>query len=126
MTDHLTEAVRRLRQLQEDVERLKSGGDEGQVRELRRVDDPVAVGDVVVVGPDADVEDEVATKDAVAVGPDADVVDGTDTTESATSRLNDAETSDSSTTTDSATVTNIQTATPAVCDFDNADKSDAG
>jgi hypothetical protein len=108
MTDHLTEAVRRLRQLQEDVERLKSGGDQGQLRELRRVDDPVAVGDPVTVGPDVDVADATATAD------------------DASSRLNDAEATDSTTTTDSATVSNIQTATPAVCDVDNADKSDAG
>jgi hypothetical protein len=108
MTDDLTEAVRRLRQLQEDVERLKSGGDQGQVRELRRVTEPVASGETVTVGPDADVADGTTTADAVS------------------SRLNDTETTDSTTTTDSATVSNIQTATPAVCDFDNADKSDAG
>jgi len=84
------------------------------------------VAESVVVGPDVDVVDKVAAADSVAVGPDADAVDGTATTDAASSRLNDAETADSTTTTDSATVSNTQTATPAVCDFDNADKSDAG
>jgi len=90
MTNDTTEAVRRLRQLQEDVERLKSGGNQGQVRELRRVDGGVVAADA------------------------------------ANSRLNDAETTDSVSSNDSATVSNLQTASPAVCDIDNADKSDAG
>lgn len=57
MTDHLTEAVRRLRQLQEDVERLKSGGDQGEVRELRRVDETTDCDDDVEVGADASVDE---------------------------------------------------------------------
>jgi hypothetical protein len=39
MTNNLTEAVRRLRELQTDVDRLQSGGDDGEIRELRSVTD---------------------------------------------------------------------------------------
>jgi pyridoxal biosynthesis lyase PdxS len=39
MTNNLTEAVRRIRQLQQDVDRLQSGGDEGVAREIRTADD---------------------------------------------------------------------------------------
>jgi pyridoxal biosynthesis lyase PdxS len=39
MTNNLTEAVRRIRQLQQDVDRLQSGGDEGVARIIREADD---------------------------------------------------------------------------------------
>jgi pyridoxal biosynthesis lyase PdxS len=39
MTNNLTEAVRRIRQLQQEIDRLQSGGDEGVAREIRTADD---------------------------------------------------------------------------------------
>jgi|AKVG01.1.fsa_nt_gi pyridoxal biosynthesis lyase PdxS len=39
MTNNLTEAVRRIRQLQQDIDRLQSGGDEGVAREIRSSQD---------------------------------------------------------------------------------------
>jgi len=125
MTDHLTEAVRRLRQLQEDVERLKSARG-GEIRDLRIVENAATADDVVVVGPDADVEEIAVSDDLVAVGPDATAEDISTVIDTAVARLNDAETTDTAQTSDSATVTNTQAAMPAVCDFDNCDKSDAG
>jgi hypothetical protein len=52
MTNNLTEAVRRIRQLQQDVERLQSGGGDGEIRELRDIDEVVDSIDSVVLGPD--------------------------------------------------------------------------
>jgi len=70
MTDHLTEAVRRLRQLQEDVERLKQGRN-GEIRELRSIGDTAVCGDGVVTGADAAVTDTTDSTDTVATGADA-------------------------------------------------------
>lgn len=71
MADHVTEAVRRLRELQESVERIKADRDtDGEVRFLRDV-----------------LETSISDDDVE---------------------------------------TTVRTATPAVCDFDNADQSDAG
>jgi pyridoxal biosynthesis lyase PdxS len=39
MTNNLTEAVRRIRQLQQEIDRLQSGGDEGVASEIRAADD---------------------------------------------------------------------------------------
>lgn len=58
MTDDITEAVRRLRSVQMQVERLK-GGDKGNVRNLRAVDDVVAADDDVTVS-------ELTTVDTIA------------------------------------------------------------
>ena len=58
MTDDITEAVRRLRSVQMQVERLK-GGDKGNVRNLRAVDDVLAVDDDVAVS-------ELTTVDTIA------------------------------------------------------------
>ena len=72
MTDHLTEAVRRLRQLQEDVERLKQGRN-GEIRELRSIGDTAVCDDEVATGADAAVSDVTDTADSVATGADATV-----------------------------------------------------
>lgn len=58
MTDDITEAVRRLRSVQMQVERLK-GGDKGNVRNLRAVDDVLAADDDVAVS-------ELTTIDTIA------------------------------------------------------------
>ena len=80
MTDHLTEAVRRLRQLQEDVERLKQGRN-GEIRELRSIGDTAVCDDDVDAGADASVSDATGTADSVATGGDASVTDTTDSTD---------------------------------------------
>lgn len=70
MTDHLTEAVRRLRQLQEDVERLKQARN-GEIRELRSVSDTAVCDDDVAIGADAAVDERTVTADAATTGADA-------------------------------------------------------
>jgi len=76
--DPLREAVKRLRGLRSDVERLKSGGRAGGVlRMLRRVTEPTVAADTVETGPDAEVVDETEATDTVATGPSAVVSDDT-------------------------------------------------
>jgi hypothetical protein len=62
MTDGLTDAVRRLKGLQEDIERLKAGQDEeGEPRLLFSIQEQATATDVIRVGPD-----ETQTETAVA------------------------------------------------------------
>lgn len=87
MTNNITEAVRRIRQLQQDVDRLKSGGDEGEVRELRDIDEIVDTVDQITIGPDALADETTASADATAVGPDALADETTDSLDDAVSRV---------------------------------------
>jgi len=67
MSSDLTEAVRRLRGLKEDVERLKAARDEeGELRYLRQITDTTQASDAVDVGPDAAVEDATQASDDVS------------------------------------------------------------
>ena len=76
MSNEITRAVRKLRGLKEDVERLKSGRDEeGETRILRLVTDRAVVSDVVSTAKDAIVTDEVTVTDAVSAAKDAIVTD---------------------------------------------------
>ena len=78
MTDPLQEAVKRLRNLRSDVERLKSGSRAGGVlRMLRQVSEKTAVDDTVETGPAAEVDDETHATDSVETGPSAVVSDDT-------------------------------------------------
>jgi hypothetical protein len=74
MPNELTEAVRRLRQLQQDVDRLKSGGDDGEVRELRNTSEIVDSLDVAATGADALIDQTTRSSDAPAT--DVRVADG--------------------------------------------------
>jgi NDP-sugar pyrophosphorylase family protein len=76
MPNELTEAVRRLRQLQQDVDRLKSGGDDGEVRELRSVSANTVTRDSVTVGPDALIDQTTRSSDDVVLGPTAVIDEG--------------------------------------------------
>lgn len=72
MTDPITEAVRRLRGLREDVERLKAARDEeGEVRILRLVFDPLGIGDQA----EATSSERPDASDQLAVGDVADARD---------------------------------------------------
>jgi len=76
MTDDLTRAVKKLRGIQQDVERLKAARDEaGEVRFLRQTLDRCETDDSVDVDPDATVDDTTEAADSVATGPDAVVSD---------------------------------------------------
>jgi hypothetical protein len=76
MSNEITRAVRKLRGLKEDVERLKSGRDEeGETRILRLVTDRAVVSDVVSTASSAIVTDEVTVTDAVSAAKDAIVTD---------------------------------------------------
>jgi len=64
MTDPLTDAVRRLKTLQEDVERLKAGRDqEGEPRIFLTEQESVDVADVIDI-----VADDIAATETVVVG----------------------------------------------------------
>jgi hypothetical protein len=78
MPNELTEAVRRLRQLQQDVDRLKSGGDDGEVRELRASTEVTASQDSATTGADALIDQTTRSSDAVVLGPTALVDDRVD------------------------------------------------
>lgn len=65
MTNNLTEAVRRIRQLQQDVERLQSGGGDGEIRELRDIDEIVDSIDTVVLGPDSLTDETTRSSDSI-------------------------------------------------------------
>jgi len=66
MSDDLTEAVRRLRGLREDVERLKAARDDaGEVRYLRLFEDVADVEDIVDVTPDFETGEVATTDDAL-------------------------------------------------------------
>ncbi|MFB1066436.1 hypothetical protein [Natrinema sp. H-ect4] len=76
MSNEITRAVRKLRGLQEDVERLKSGRDEeGETRILRLVTDRAVISDVVSTAKDAIITDEVTVTDAISTAKDAIVTD---------------------------------------------------
>jgi hypothetical protein len=66
MPNELTEAVRRLRQLQQDVDRLKSGGDDGEVRELRNTSEIVDTLDAAATGADALIDQTTRSSDTPA------------------------------------------------------------
>lgn len=71
MTDPLTDAVRRLKQLQEEVERLKSGqNEEGEPRLLFQLQDRATASEVVAIGPD-----ETNAETVLARGRQASLVD---------------------------------------------------
>jgi hypothetical protein len=72
MTDPLTDAVRRLKQLQQDVERLQSGEDqEGEPRLFFQSQDrAVAETAIELAGPDIEQVDRATADDAIAIGPD--------------------------------------------------------
>jgi hypothetical protein len=84
MTNNLTEAVRRIRQLQQDVERLQSGGGDGEIRELRDIDEIVDSADLIVLGPDSLSDETTASADETAVGPDASINEATASADAAT------------------------------------------
>lgn len=85
MTDPITDAVRRLKRLQQDVERLKAGTNEGGVpRVLRQLTDDTTAADTVETGPSAAVDDPTVATDTVATGSDA-TVDETASASDATS-----------------------------------------
>jgi len=93
MTDPITDAVRRIKRLQQDVERLKSGTNErGVPRVLRQLTDDTAIDDTVETGPAAAVDDSIVATDSVTTGPDAavdettGVSDATSTTTAAVER----------------------------------------
>jgi len=65
MTDPLTDAVRRLKKLQQDVERLKSAQDEeGEPRLLFQVSDRATASESTRTGPDVTHRDRVLARDA--------------------------------------------------------------
>lgn len=101
MSNEITRAIRKLRGLKEDVERLKSGTDEeGQTRFLRLITDRIVVSDLVSTGKDAIVLDEVTVSDAVSTAKDAIVTDEVVTAD-VVSAVKDAVVSDETATTDS-------------------------
>jgi len=78
VSDPLQEAVKRLRNIRSDVERLKSGSRAGGVlRMLRQVSETTTAEDTVETGPDADVDDSTVATDAVTTGSAAAVSDDT-------------------------------------------------
>jgi len=106
MSDPLTEAVRRLRQLQEDVERLKSG-DEGESRILRLINEPTIVSDVVSARlNDTEVVDRTNIGDLVTARlNDVGISDQTNIGDTTDTRRNDREVSDRARADDSVTTT---------------------
>jgi hypothetical protein len=72
MTDALTDAVRRLKQLQQDVERLQSGEDqEGEPRLFFQTQEQaVAETAIEISGPDIAQAEQAEANDAIAIGPD--------------------------------------------------------
>jgi hypothetical protein len=72
MTDPLTDAVRRLKQLQQDVERLQSGEDEeGEPRLFfQSQDQAVAETAIELSGADIAQAEQVEANDTIAIGPD--------------------------------------------------------
>lgn len=71
MTDPIQEAVKRLRQLRSDVERLESANrSDGILRVLRQADEPTDVADIIETGPSATVDEPttVADSDGTTIG----------------------------------------------------------
>jgi hypothetical protein len=72
MTDPLTDAVRRLKKLQQDVERLQSGEDEeGEPRLFFQSQDrAIAETTIELAAPDIEQVERAVVNDAIAIGPD--------------------------------------------------------
>jgi hypothetical protein len=72
MTDPLTDAVRRLKQLQQDVERLQSGQEqEGEPRLFFQTQEQaVAETAIEISGPDIAQAEQAEANDTIAIGPD--------------------------------------------------------
>ena len=92
MTDPLGAAVKRLRNLREDVERLKSGSRrEGLLRVLRQASDEAVADDTVSTGPAATASDEAHAQDSVSTGPAASATDDAAADDSVATTVSTAE-----------------------------------
>jgi hypothetical protein len=71
MTDPLTDAVRRIKQLQNDVERLKSAeNEEGEPRLFFNTQERAVATETIKIGPDETQSEIAVATETIKIGPD--------------------------------------------------------